>query len=118
MFDDTCGQEGVWGVSCNGCWYPSLDVTHSKIGTTHFYRPNLEVDILLNLENGELRICVVGMLSEDKEAILYGINQRDNANGWLPHLNIFNNGDGDRYDTGGSEVRIAEIDPKFYGQPI
>lgn len=117
MFANSCGQDGVWGVTCNGCWYPG-GCTTNKISTTHFYRQNLDVDILLNLETGELRICVVGMLSTDKEAVLQGIHEVDNEDGWVLHLNVFNNGDGGRYDTEDTEVRIAEISPEIYGQSV
>ena len=119
MFDHTFGQHGVWGVACTGC-YPS-NAKHNDFDHKMFYRSRLEVDVLLNLIEGTLRVCIVGtgVLSEPgAEAILYGIDAVENKEGWVPHVNIYNEGMDLDMDTTGSELRIAELEPAFYSKPV
>ena len=67
------------------------------------------IDIHLDCEKGQLRLCVVGNCDSQHEAILNGLNEFENKKGWVPHFNFGNVA----FDT---EIRLAKIPNSWYGK--
>ena len=85
-------------------------VKHNDISLTHFFMRKGEVDILLDCDKKELRICLVGKCDELKEAKLWNvqyIEQEDIKLGFVPHINLH---------ALESKCRIAKIPVEWYGQ--
>eukprot|EP00483_Globobulimina_turgida_P002040 UN02042 len=82
----------VYGIARNR-WYPKDQNKfeyfkfHNNISIDHFNRTNLEIDILLNVDKRELKLCVVGLCDKEKEALLWNLDQT--KNGYVPHFNLF-----------------------------
>ena len=114
MEDNTWGQTDVWGVAYNRCWWPSGKATNKGV-PQHLYQKNLEVDISLDLEDGILKIGIVGQIDDEHEYRFRGIGKTNKFGGWVPHLNVWVSGHYD-YCSDKCELRIAEIPPEMYGQ--
>ena len=73
--------------------------------TKHFQSKELyEIDIYLDLQKNELKICLVGELTKDKELKSWGLPK---GLGWVPHFNLY-------YKN--TEIRIARIPMEWYGE--
>eukprot|EP01084_Bolivina_argentea_P042160 77770_1 len=76
QFKNSCGQQGVWGITYNNCWYPTMNRNINRSVVTnceHFHQKNLDVDIYLDATRGEMKICVVGMKGDKYEPIFKGM---------------------------------------------
>ena len=114
---DSCGQPHVWGVTYNDCWYPNgSNRLYSGSVCDHLYQKNIDVDILLNLEEKTLNIGIVGMLDDEHEYKFKGISKTNEYGGWIPHFNLYLNGN--KCDTAGCQLRIAQIPPELYGEKV
>ena len=78
---------------------------HNKVSVGHFHREQLEIDILLNVDNCELHLCVVGECEDSKIVKLTNLPKL--STGWVPHFNIFGEND---------SVRCASMPFEWYGQ--
>ena len=112
-FNEGVAQNTVWGIAYNQCWYAeghkhsySLHKKyHNQAQLSHFNQSN-EIDIYLDCDKGEMKLCVVGECVDEKEAQFF--NMPINAkHGWVPHINS---------NHSGFSLRIAKIFPKMYGK--
>ena len=105
----------AWGISYDNQWFPWHNTligiaNNNNIDLYHFDNSKCEVDLLLDVDKGELKICLVGQKSKDKEAIMSGIKYPDNENqGFVPHINF-----GSSYVP--IKVQIAKIPIEWYGE--
>ena len=84
----------------------------------HLYQKNIDVDILLNLDDGILKIGIVGKIDNNEyEYIFNGISKTNAFGGWVPHFNLYQNTN-HKADTAECELRIVEIPPEFYGHQL
>ena len=106
----------------NGKWTDSLKGRKGgrikkRINMQHFKSlKDGEIDIYVNLEVGELKMCIVGDCNEDKEVVINGINEAEQDYGigndpWVPRLSLSSS-------SRSIKVRICKIDPECYGQEI
>ena len=104
----------VYGCSSDSQYYPLRGCTHydkaNKINTKHFVSSTeFEIDIYLDLEANQLKICLVGELSEDKEVKIWGFeHETKSESGWVPHFNIY---------WSDTKLRLARIPIEWYGLP-
>eukprot|EP01084_Bolivina_argentea_P227717 384634_1 len=121
----------MFGIAYNHCWFGDNDPSEEFIKCNgsnlmvFCFELNCEIDLLLDVDNGILRLGMVTDRSyRDKcvnmeeickdtnkqifkdEAILWGLPTNDKCKGWVPHCNILSDG---------AELRIAEIDIQIYG---
>ena len=93
------------------CQYRSYNGRHNKSDLDPTKFGNCEVDMLLDLDNKEFRLCIVGKLESDKEyteeAILYDIKVFD---GLVPHFNF------DSFKTETQKIQIAKIPLEWHGK--
>ena len=118
-----CLSKSYYGISTNNCWWLDGRNTYEKIGHnkekirekisfSHFGDlTDGEVDIYMDCDAGILRICVVGMLQEDKEVEISGLDKSGNNDGWVPNL---------LFGSGGikQKIQVAAIDSRYYGAEI
>lgn len=98
----------AYGCSSANQYYPEDSIpSTNKINTEHFAEENCEIDILLDLDESQLQICLVGDISKDKEFKLWGFED-ENKLGWVPHFNLCDEG---------TALRLAEIPISWYGLP-
>ena len=108
----------AWGISYDNQWFPwdhdlqGNGVVNNEIDLHHFHKEKCQVDILLDVDKKELKICLVGECSQDKEAKITNISYLDNTDkGFVPHLNIGSTSKDDPI-----KVQIAKIPIEWYGQ--
>ena len=93
----------VRGVApANGCWYGN---SHNNPTTKHFHVKKCEVDMLLNVDEGKLDLCVVGQNDENHTVKFWDLPI--GQHGWLPHFNIYQDQ---------IQIRIAQIPPSLFGK--
>ena len=118
IFDKYSYNE-AYGISAameKSSWFPkdgkSLDGyygSHNNSDRLHFDAEQVEVDMLLDVDKGELNFCVVGQL-EKGEAKMFGLPiGGEDGNGWVPHMNT---------TTETTSLKIAKIAVEFYGQSM
>ena len=108
----------AWGISQQQSqWYPLRDSDYRKDNNkdkcSKKYFNQLrdgEVDLLLDVDNKTLNICVVGKCDDKHEAKIWNLD--DNENGWVPHLNCYS------YNHSGHQFRIAKIPNDWYGKYV
>ena len=71
------------------------------------FKDATEIDVFVDADQGILRMCVVGMLSEDKEVEITGLNESNNKIGWVPRIIFYHKS---------QSFEIAHIDTGLYGQ--
>ena len=110
---------GFYGASSGGYWTLNSDTTtgligknnekiRKRIGLSHFQNvTDGEIDVFVDAGQGILRMCVVGMLSEDYEVEIKGLNGSMNKIGWVPRIIFYHKS---------QRFRIAIIDAGLYGQ--
>ena len=74
---------------------------------THFKKIKCQMDILLNFEEDQLKICLVGLIGNEYEAVIGDINSAV-GDGFVPQVCFHR-------DAYGSQVRIAKIHEQWYG---
>ena len=113
-------QDTFYGVATNGSWYlngnlgsgQNEEIIRKKIDLAHFEElKEGEIDIYVDDVNGILKICIVGMVSDDKEVFIKGINNCGNKDGWVPHLIL----DEDTNE-GLQNIQIGQIRKEMYGK--
>ena len=107
----------AFGISCGNQWFPWGEMMDSarnnKIRLNHFDKKQLEVDLLLDIDKKELRICVVGKKGKDKEAVISNVEYPDKQNkGFVPHINFGGSG-----QLQSVKVRIVKLPVDLYGEP-
>ena len=89
-----------------GCKHNKAKFNPSKFG-------NCEIDMYLDLDIDELRMCIVGKHGSDQqhaqEAIWYNISDICKS-GWVPHFNF------DYYTADTQRIQIATIPIELYGK--
>ena len=120
---DYFGQKDVWGIAYNGARYPDTLGWGDKDGCKcwNLCKPKMEVDILLDLEKGMMKVGIVGKINtfnKENEYNFKDIPQTNEFGGWIPHFNLVNKYAGSRDDTVGCQLRIAEIPNEFYGEKL
>lgn len=96
-----CDDKWYSGSSSGGYYKHNNGVSHGN-----FKFKEGEVDMMLDIDKGELKFCVVG--KKDKgEPMLYNLPKQEN--GWIPHLLA---------SSIATELRIAKISSDLYGEPI
>ena len=104
---------GIVGTSTKDkYWYPISGghlyyKYHNGISKEHFLFKEGEIDMLLDVDKGELKFRIVGQSDDKHEAKLYNLPKQ--MYGWVPHFNCYD---------GHTELRIAKISVKLYGKPI
>ena len=71
-------------------------------GSFDFFKPNIEVDMLLDLDKKEFRCCIVGH-DRNKELKLWNLPKKDD--GWVPHIGLWEKN---------IQLRIAKIQVDWY----
>ena len=104
-------EKEVIGICANNCYEPSqCRHNNAKFDPSKF--GNCEIDIYLDLDIHELRMCIVGKKENDEkyaqEAVWYNISNI-NKSGWVPHFNF------DYYSARTQYIQIAKIPVEFYG---
>ena len=93
--------------------YKPVGSKHNKAKFDPSKFGNCEIDMFLDLDVGELRMCVVGKHGSDEkhaqEAIWQNISNIS-ALGWVPHFNF------DYYTAAVQRIRIARIPIELYGK--
>ena len=89
-------------------------VEHSNSEIAHFLMDKGEVDMLLDADKGELKLCVVGQCEETKVPKLWWDAKKvadayfdDDGRGWVPHFNLHEKR---------QQLRIAKIPVDLFGQ--
>ena len=102
---------GYWtlnAVNANGLTGEDNEKIRKRINLSHFKDvADGEIDLYVDADQGIFRMCVVGMLSEDKEVEITGLNKSNNEKGWVPRIIFYNKL---------QSFRIASIDVGLYGQ--
>ena len=70
-----------------------------------------EIDIYVNNETNQLKMCLVGASYENKEVVIDGIDKSGNKDGWVPSISF-------GYSATSIRVRICSIDVECYGQSM
>ena len=83
----------------------------AKINLQHFLLEKGEVDIYLDVDQGILKLCVVGVSGKDKEIYIEGLGNSGNDDGWVPHL-LFTT------QAREQQIRACKIDPECYGKEM
>ena len=82
---------------------------HNEINMLHFFTKKAEIDVLLDCDKKELKICIVGKCDKWKEAHIWNIgyiDEKDIALGFVPHINLH---------AMGAKCRIAKIPVEWFG---
>ena len=84
-----------------------------RVSLTHFLEKKVEVDIYLDVDQGILRFCVVGVCDEDKEVYIEGLRWWPwmNNDGWVPHFLFCGSGTQ-------QQIRACSIDIECYGKEL
>ena len=102
----------AFGITKIGQYYPNSNYAKDEARTRkhrHFGFKNIEIDIYLDCDIGELRLCVVGLKYEG-EAHMHKIPMYQN-NGWVPYFVLFQSS----YEScEGMTLRIAKIPLEWY----
>ena len=110
-----------WGVAFDGThsqWFPwdsSLrnNRRHNDVNLKHLRCDKCEVDLLLDCDKRELRICKVGDNEKEKEAIIsnirYSKEEEEQPIGFVPHMNLGTSA------TLPIQIQIAKIPAEYYG---
>eukprot|EP01084_Bolivina_argentea_P036565 67623_1 len=109
-YDDRSFRE-VHGVSTCSQWFPwypdkGVNTNNAKTDDWKTY-DEYEVDILFNVDNGSLSICMVGNCKNYNQAKINGI-QTNTKHGFVPNFNFY---------TGNVSLRVAKIPTDWYSQP-
>ena len=92
MFHDTdMNAPTVYGIARHngrtGNYYkPTNHEYRNDIDLAHFLQKRCAVDILLNADVGEMRLCVVGIVDDDHEALIFNMPINQKCPGWVPHF--------------------------------
>ena len=105
-YDDT----EVIGICSDSAWRPwQCQHNESLFNPSRF--GNCEIDIFLDLDSTEMRMCIVGKTANDskyaKEAIWYEVK---NKSGWVPHFNF------DSFLKNKQKIQIAKVPLEWYGK--
>ena len=115
-------EESFYGIIAFGSFYlngtkiaagKNDERIRKRIKLSHFYKltdGHGEIDIAMDCGNGIMKMVVVGMMEEDKEVYIEGLN--NGATGdveWMPHIAI-----GHTQQT----LRICTIPAMYYGVPM
>ena len=116
MPDNGWAQSNPWGVAYSNYYVPTDKIQNwEKCVFEHLYQKHLEVDILLDLEEGTVKIGIVGKIDDEHEYRFKGIEKTNEFGGWAPHFNsYYSSHSGPCSDE--VELRIAEIPPELYGE--
>ena len=97
----------------NGKFIFGIDLRiKEKIGMNHFkVLKDGEIDIYVDPEGGELKMCVVGIAGEDKEVVINGINESENKDGWVLTISF-------GASSTSIKARVCSIDAECYGKPM
>ena len=104
----------MYGISTESEYFPVPGVDNywdqtNGISTRHLgSQKEFQVDMYLDLKINQLRICLVGELTKNKEIKIWGFG-RETFRGWVPHFNL---------DVAGTEIRLARIPIPSYGLPM
>ena len=103
-------EDDLFGMCADhDCIPTDWKYNHTKFDPSKF--GNCEVDIYLDLDEQELRMCVVGVNGDDneyaEEAILYNIS---NDEGWVPHFNFAS------ASINQQKIQIARVPLDWYGE--
>ena len=90
------------GFSANSYWGSA---SHNKPNDTPFTAKESEVDMLLNVDERKLDLCIVGH-NDDKHHVKFW-SLPIGQNGWVPHFNVYYNN---------TILRIATISPSLFGK--
>ena len=124
-------EQTVYGITPDGQWYFngsgkgahhrgingwSGSQRHNDIDTKHFRVKKCDIDLLFNVDEGEMKLCVVegDAVADGKEAVLREIGKskgEENNSGWVPHFNFGSTGKR-------MCVRLTQIPIEWYGKSI
>ena len=90
-------QSGRW-FNKNGKW--------NDINTSHFECVNLEVDLLLDIDDKKLNVCVVGQCAKGKEVKIWDFEV--SSKGFVPYFNLLHVG---------QQLQCIKIPISWYGVP-
>eukprot|EP01084_Bolivina_argentea_P211045 359063_1 len=112
--DNSYTEDGVYGCSSANQYYSGENVKWVKyphcnhIDTKHLSKhKQCKADIRLDLDKGELNICLVGNCTDETELKLWKI-EKNTTVGYSPHFNLFGNN---------IQIRIAKIPNEWYSTP-
>ena len=108
----SCGDETVMGIDASHIFLPFNCNNNDALFDPSTFR-NCEIDMYLDLDANEFRMCIVGKQEggepDADEAIWYNISS-NNKLGWVPHFNF-------SYDVVETQkIQIATIPVSFYGK--
>ena len=123
--DYACGDTTYYGISTNDCWWlngklidgwatvgQNGERIRERIDFSHFRNcKDGEVDIYIDCDEGILKICVVGVVGQEKEVHISELNKSGNNDGWVPNF-LFG------YEGVQQRIRVAVIDAECYGKEI
>eukprot|EP01083_Nonionella_stella_P027834 76668_1 len=115
MFEDNnLNQDTVWGIArskTSNYYKPHIHSHKNNIDLEHFIEREIAIDMYLDAHKGLMKLCVVGMCTEDKEARLWNMPTSETEGwqyGWVPHFMFGTN-------SKNTELRIMEIYHEWYG---
>lgn len=106
----TYDDGSIRGICPNKGFRPRQNFRHNNSDLDPQKFGNCEIDIFLDLDSNELRMCVVGKYENIKyanEAIWYDIEEND---GWVPHFNFT------YYSQLDQSIQIYRIPLQWYGK--
>ena len=112
-------QQTVYGIKPGGASYHNWrNSRHRYNGTDtgHFKAEQCDIDLLFNVDEGEMKWCVVegDAVVDGKEAVLREVGTRENEqndSGWVPHF-VFG------ANAKHMSVRVTQIPIEWYGKSI
>ena len=101
----------VRGIGANIGFRPHADSRHNDSDLNPSTFGNCEVDILLDLDSKEMRMCIVGKKDSNENCTQEAIwHDMDVSNGWIPHFNFGYSQIRDQ------KIQIVQVPFNWYGQ--
>ena len=109
-------EQTFYGIETGGDFYVNGSENRCKFGEemkqkidmAHFAAlKNGYIDVYIDGDSGIWKVCVVGILGDDKEPQINGLKKAGNEKGWVPHFTFYDKS---------MELRIASIDYELYGK--
>eukprot|EP01084_Bolivina_argentea_P003852 7282_1 len=110
-------EDSVYGIAYNkkrklAIWRPAGNISsRNKIDLQHFASKKCVVDMLLDADNGILKICVVGMCDDEHEAKIWNMATTNLYQRWVPHFTFGSSANG-------AQLQVTEIYKGYYGKDM
>ena len=101
--DNSYGNQGVYGIAGSNQSYKNGQCAYDIQTAVFFGKNKVLIDMMLDLNKGELKFKIPGNATEAKMVAI----PKENVNGWVPHCNIH---------YANANVQVKKIPISWYGK--